>query len=57
MWREEHLRAFNVLKEALTKPPILALPTLGDPFILDVDASNLAIGAELIQVQGGGRKK
>ena len=33
--------------------PVLALPNANNPFILDTDASNYAIGAELIQVQNG----
>ena len=33
--------------------PILAYPNLEDLFILDTDASNHAIGAELLQVQNG----
>jgi hypothetical protein len=30
---------------------VLALPTADDPYILDTDASDTAIGAELLQVQ------
>lgn len=41
------------LKNALMTTPVLALPNASDPFILDTDASNVAIGAELIQVQNG----
>ena len=33
--------------------PVLAYPNLEDLFILDTDASNHAIGAELLQVQNG----
>ncbi|XP_053398341.1 uncharacterized protein LOC128556716 [Mercenaria mercenaria] len=33
VWREEQARAFEALKEALTQPPVLALPTETDKFI------------------------
>ncbi len=52
-WDEEHEQAFQAIKEALTSPPVLALPNKSDPFILDTDASDKAIGAEIIQVQEG----
>ena len=35
------------------KAPVLALPNATDPFILDTDASDKSVGAELIQLQGG----
>jgi hypothetical protein len=41
------------LKNALMTTPVLALPNASDSFILDTEASNFAIGAELIQVQNG----
>jgi hypothetical protein len=44
------------LKTALTTPPILALPNSKDEFVLDTDASDNAIGAELSQVQDGQEK-
>lgn len=52
-WDNDEQVAFNSLKVALTNPPVLALPNSHDPFILDTDASDAAIGAELIQVQDG----
>ena len=55
-WTDEQQQAFDNLKEALTSPPVLALPNTQDSFILDCDASNEAIGAELLQVQGGEEK-
>ncbi|VDH99673.1 Hypothetical predicted protein [Mytilus galloprovincialis] len=48
-WRDSEQEAFDQLVEALTTTPLLALPNNKDPFILDTDASNFAIGAELIQ--------
>ena len=52
-WGNEVKAAFDSLKKALTNPPVLGLPNSQDPFILDTDASDAAIGAELIQVQNG----
>ena len=56
VWGQEQAEAFATLKERLTTPPVLALPNQNDSFILDTDASDYAIGAELIQVQGGKEK-
>ena len=52
-WDEPQQSAFEALREALVCAPVLAYPNADDPFILDTDASGTAIGAELIQVQGG----
>jgi RNase H-like domain found in reverse transcriptase/Reverse transcriptase (RNA-dependent DNA polymerase) len=56
VWGEEQTKAFETLKKALSNPPVLALPNQKDMFILDTDASDLAIGAELLQVQDGEEK-
>ncbi|XP_013381256.1 uncharacterized protein LOC106152279 [Lingula anatina] len=56
IWGPDQTRAFEALKRALTTPPVLALPNNSDPFILDTDASENAIGAELLQVQNGEEK-
>ncbi len=55
-WEAEQQRAFDALKHALIHPPVLALPNQADEFIIDTDASDLAIGAELIQIQDGEEK-
>ena len=55
-WHKEHQEAFEELKKALTSTPVLGLANNQDLFILDTDASNYAIGAELIQVQEGGER-
>ncbi|KAK3085317.1 hypothetical protein FSP39_001380 [Pinctada imbricata] len=52
-WGEEQQKAFEVLKKALLLSPVLAIPNMEGKFILDTDASDEAIGAELIQVQNG----
>ena len=50
------MEAFMTLKNALTNPPVLALPNHSDEFILDTDASDIAFGAELLLVQNGQEK-
>ena len=44
-------RAFDELPQAMVRAPVL--PNATDPFILDTDASDISVGAELIQVQWG----
>lgn len=56
LWMEACDKAFCTLKKNLTSTPILAYPTLDDLFILDTDASGMAIGAVLSQVQNGTEK-
>ncbi|XP_069174627.1 uncharacterized protein [Procambarus clarkii] len=50
-WGDKHQEAFTVIKTALTTAPVLGLPNGHDPFVLDTDASDWAIGVELLQVQ------
>ena len=53
VWGEQHTEAFKLLKMAVTELPVLGFPNSRDQFILDTDASDVAIGAELSQVQEG----
>lgn len=55
-WGEKQQIAFNKLRLALTSPPVLALPNHQDEFVLDTDASNIAVSGELIQIQSGEEK-
>ncbi len=52
-WGTEQDEAFVDLKSALTSAPILGLPNRKDVFVLDTDASDYAIGAQLSQVHDG----
>lgn len=52
-WTPECETAFQGLKEALTKAPVLAFADFSLPFILYTDASKCGLGAVLSQVQGG----
>ncbi|MCU7901933.1 MAG: DDE-type integrase/transposase/recombinase [Candidatus Thiodiazotropha sp. (ex Lucinoma aequizonata)] len=55
-WGDEQEAAFVSLKEALLQPSVLALPNQVDDFVLDTDASDTAVGAELLQIQNGEEK-
>jgi len=55
-WDEKKEYAFVRLKEALTTPPVLAMPTDTGRFVLDTDASDESIGAVLSQIQDGEEK-
>lgn len=52
-WSEECQGAFEVLRDKLVKASMLAHPDFTKPFILDTDASDMAMGAVLSQVQDG----
>jgi len=48
-WGREEDKAFRDLKTAVTSEPVLKHPRIGDDFYVDPDASQLAIGAALLQ--------
>ena len=48
-WTDETVKAFNQLKDEMTKAPVLANPDFKEPFIIQTDASTVAIGAVLSQ--------
>ncbi len=48
-WGEEQQRSFEQLKEALTTAPVLGKPDYTKDWLLEVDASDIAIGAILSQ--------
>ena len=52
-WGENEESAFNTLKQKLEREPILHLPDLATPFILRTDASDLGLGAILLQEKDG----
>lgn len=50
-WNEQAQQAFTDLKKKITSNPTLCLPDFGQPFVLETDASAIAIGAVLSQNQ------
>ena len=48
-WDEARSRAFQDLKRRICEPPILRLPDVSQPFILQTDASHTGVGAALLQ--------
>lgn len=48
-WNSEQVTAFKLLKEALMTAPVLITPTFENPFIVQTDVSQYAIGAVLSQ--------
>ena len=52
-WGEAQQCAFDVLKQKLSSPPILAYADFNKPFILHTDASGEGLGAVLYQEQDG----
>ena len=53
-WGSKEERAFEELKDALTKLPVLAKPNFGKGWLLEVDASGESVGAVLSQTQESG---
>ena len=52
VWTEVHDQAFHTLKQCVCSSPILRLPDVSKPFILQTDASCDGIGAILLQEEG-----
>ncbi|ROT60874.1 enzymatic polyprotein [Penaeus vannamei] len=52
-WDEEQVNAFTKLKNCLSLAPVLAFPKFDLPFILHTDASNVGLGAVLMQEHKG----
>ena len=48
-WAESHERSFIALQRSLSSPPVLAIPCVGESFVLHTDASGFAVGAALGQ--------
>ena len=53
-WTEEHQGSFDKIKSILTSNQVMGHPRLDREFVLDVDASDYALGVELSQPDGNG---
>ena len=54
VWGDSQQQAFQELKTQLTSSPVLRLPDLSKPFIVQTDASKLGTGAILLQQDATG---
>ena len=50
VWNTLHQLAFERLKEALTNAPVLQQPDPSKPYTIETDASDFAIGFDLLQI-------
>ena len=55
-WADDCVAAFAQLRAALTTAPFLALPDPGRSLIVDMDASDVGLGAVLSQEGAGGER-
>lgn len=55
-WSKEADAAFLKIKSVLTSPNVLANPDFRAPFIIESDASDVAVGAVLVQVINGTKR-
>ena len=56
-WTTECQNSFDIIRQKLTSPPILAFPDFTKEFILDTGASDTGIGAVLSQMQDNGLER
>ena len=56
LWDQQHQKAFEELKTALTTAPVLGFAEFTKPFILETDASHDGLSAILSQEQDGQRR-
>ena len=56
VWEEEQQRAFDRIKSILTRYPCLSIPDWKIPFHIETDASSVATGAVLYQIEDNGDK-
>ena len=52
--KAEHWKCFVTLRSVLCETPVLKLPDFSKPFVVEPDASNLAVGAVFLQEYNDG---
>ena len=57
IWDDDHQEAFDKLKAIVSSGQVMGHPDFRKEFILDVDASDYALGAELSQVEDNGQER
>ncbi|KAI2664186.1 Retrovirus-related Pol polyprotein [Labeo rohita] len=57
VWSAQCQDAFNTLKQLLVSPPVLGHPNLNLPFVVYTDASEIGLGAVLVQQTGLGTEE
>ena len=57
VWNDSRDKAFQELKKRISTPPILRLPDVSQPFIVQTDASHVGIGAVLLQEDATGEQR
>ncbi len=57
IWTEKCTEAFEILKDRLTKPPVLMLPDFTKQMILHCDASDYSVGSVLSQKDSKGHER
>ncbi|KAL4001114.1 caldesmon [Sarotherodon galilaeus] len=56
MWNDDCEHAFQSLKRQISEAPVLQSPDFSKPFVVQVDASNVGLGAVLAQGEAGEEK-
>lgn len=56
VWGEQQEKSFRTIKHLLTEKPLIRFPDSNLTFVIQVDASNVGIGAVLTQDTGGGQQ-
>jgi len=57
VWNDSRDQAFQELKRRINTPPILRLPDVTQPFIVQTDASHIGTGAVLLQEAATGEQQ
>lgn len=52
VWGDKQQAAYEDLRDAVTRAPVLRPPNFSQPFFVECDASNVAVGAALLQAHG-----